>query len=64
MPRKVRELLADLEKAGFTLRPGQGSHRKMQHPNGSFVIISGSLGDDVHRYQEKRVREAIEDSKK
>jgi len=33
MPRKVRQLVADLEAAGFALAPGgKGSHRKFRHP--------------------------------
>ena len=27
MPRKIRQLIADLEKAGFVNRGGKGSHR-------------------------------------
>lgn len=32
MPRKVRELEADLRKEGFTRQPGKGSHRRWVHP--------------------------------
>ncbi len=31
MPRKVRELEADLQKEGFTRQPGKGSHRWWVH---------------------------------
>jgi len=61
VPRKIRELVADLERAGFVLFPGgKGSHRKFRHPKlpGS-VILSGHDGDDAHHYQEKQVRNAI-----
>lgn len=61
MPRKIRQLVADLERAGFVLAPsGRGSHRKFQHPKlpGS-LILSGQSGDDAHHYQEKQVRNAI-----
>ena len=34
MPRKVRQLIADLEKAGFVNRGGKGSHRNFTHPKG------------------------------
>jgi hypothetical protein len=34
MPRKVRQLIADLEKAGFVNRGGKGSHRNFIHPKG------------------------------
>jgi len=32
MPRKIRELMADLEKNGFVNRGGKGSHRNFTHP--------------------------------
>jgi predicted RNA binding protein YcfA (HicA-like mRNA interferase family) len=32
MPPKLRELIADLEKAGFKDRGGKGSHRNFTHP--------------------------------
>ena len=64
MPRKIRQLLKELEKAGFEFEPGKGSHRKMVHPDGVVVVISGQLGDDARRYQEKEVKEAIQSIKK
>jgi len=64
MPRKIRQLIKDLEKAGFEFVPGKGSHRKFVHPNEIVVVISGQLGDDVHRYQEKVVKEAIQKANK
>jgi predicted RNA binding protein YcfA (HicA-like mRNA interferase family) len=60
MPRKIRELIADLERAGFQNRGGKGSHRNFVHPvTGHPVTVPGSLGDDAKRYLEKLVREAI-----
>jgi predicted RNA binding protein YcfA (HicA-like mRNA interferase family) len=60
MPRKVRDLIADLEKHGFVNRGGKGSHRNFTHPNvGRPVTISGSDGDDAKKYQEKAVKAAI-----
>jgi len=61
MPRKMRQLVADLEKVGFVLAPGgKGSHRKFRHPRfAGTVILSGNDGDDAHYYQEKQVRNAI-----
>jgi predicted RNA binding protein YcfA (HicA-like mRNA interferase family) len=48
MPPKVRELIAELEKEGFTNRGGKGSHRNFVHPNVSKPItISGNLGEDA-----------------
>ena len=63
MPRKIRQLIRDLEKAGFTNRGGKGSHRNYTHPNISdSVTLSGRAGDDAQRYQEKQVKDAIKDS--
>lgn len=63
MPRKIRDLLRDLEQAGFTDRGGKGSHRNFAHPNVyKSVTISGRSGDDAKQYQEKLVRLAIEES--
>jgi len=61
VPRKIRQLVADLEQAGFVLVPGgKGSHRKFRHPKFlGAVILSGQSGDDAHHYQEKQVRNAI-----
>lgn len=64
MPRKIRQLIADLRKAGFMDTGGKGRHRKYQHPKGLTVIISGNLGDDAKPYQEKQVKLKIEESQK
>ena len=55
MPRKIRQLIADLEKAGFINRGGKGSHRNYEHPSGVRITISGGLGDDAQPYQEKLI---------
>ena len=62
MPRKVRQLKADLRKAGFSWRPGKGSHTVWGHPliPTIEVTVSGNDGDDARRYQEQEVREALE----
>jgi len=61
MPRKVRELIADLEKAGFSQFSGKGSHRKFSHRNyPGAVTLSGHTGDDAKPYQERQVKRAIE----
>ena len=62
MPRKIRELIADLEEAGFTNRGGKGSHRNFLHPKGIRITISGKPGSDAKPYQEKDVRKAIQQS--
>ena len=64
MPRKVRQLIADLEKAGFVNRGGKGSHRNYIHPTGARVTLSGSEGDDAKHYQERQVRRQLEESQK
>ena len=60
MPRKVRQLIADLEKAGFVDRGGKGRHRNFTHPQGLRVTISGGAGDDAKHYQERDVRRALD----
>jgi predicted RNA binding protein YcfA (HicA-like mRNA interferase family) len=46
---KVRELLKQLEKDGWTIDRTRGSHRQMQHPTKpGTVTVSGHMMDDVH----------------
>jgi predicted RNA binding protein YcfA (HicA-like mRNA interferase family) len=63
MPRKIRELIRDLEQAGFILRKdlGKGSHRVYKHPDSAKVrvTLAGKAGDDAQGYQEQQVRDAI-----
>jgi predicted RNA binding protein YcfA (HicA-like mRNA interferase family) len=64
VPRKIRELIAQLQKAGFENRGGKGSHRNFRHvESGAKVTVSGKSGDDAKVYQEKDVSRAIEESK-
>jgi predicted RNA binding protein YcfA (HicA-like mRNA interferase family) len=60
MPRKVRQLIANLEKVGFVNRGGKGSHRNFTHPKGLRVTLSGGTGDDARHYQERDVRRALD----
>jgi len=60
MPRKVRQLIADLERVGFVNRGGKGSHRNFTHPKGLRVTVSGQAGDDARRYQERDVRRVLD----
>jgi predicted RNA binding protein YcfA (HicA-like mRNA interferase family) len=63
VPPKIRELIADLQSAGFVDRGGRGSHRNYLHPRmRKPVTISGDLGDDAKPYQVKAVRLAIRES--
>jgi predicted RNA binding protein YcfA (HicA-like mRNA interferase family) len=52
MPRKIRELIADLEGTGWRAESGgKGSHRKFAHPRSRRkVILSGASGADAHHY--------------
>jgi len=59
MPKTIRELIRDLEKAGFEDRGGKGSHRNFSHPNGAKVTLSGNPSHDAKRYQERDVEKAI-----
>jgi predicted RNA binding protein YcfA (HicA-like mRNA interferase family) len=66
MPKKIRELVRDLKKAGWRLTPGKGkgSHRKFEHARVSYaVILSGNDGADAKPYQQKDVNGAVADAK-
>ncbi|MEA3240019.1 MAG: type II toxin-antitoxin system HicA family toxin [Pseudomonadota bacterium] len=63
MPRKIRQLIKDLENAGFVNRGGKGSHRNYLHEKGVAVTVSGKLGDDAKPYQEKIVKQKIKEAK-
>jgi len=63
MPRKLRDLIRELTRAGFVERGGKGSHRNFVHPKVARpVTLSGSDGDDARRYQEKAVRLALKEA--
>ncbi len=65
MPRKIRELIRELESAGFRDRGGKGSHRNFLHPDYRFPItISGREGDDAKPYQEKAAKQALKEVQK
>jgi predicted RNA binding protein YcfA (HicA-like mRNA interferase family) len=64
MPRKIRDLIRDLQRAGFVNRGGKGDHRNYAHPTGARVTISGQLGDDAKPYQEREVKEQIRESRR
>jgi predicted RNA binding protein YcfA (HicA-like mRNA interferase family) len=64
MPPKIRELIAQLERAGFVDRGGKGSHRNFVHPKRRRrITISGAPGDDAMPYQLTSVAAAIKESK-
>lgn len=65
MPPKIRDLITELERAGFVNRGGKGSHRNFIHANlHRPVTISGKPGDDAKHYQVRAVRLALEELKK
>ena len=61
MPRKIRQLKADLRKAGAYQVTQEGSHTKWRHPllPGRSVVLSGHDGDDAKPYQEKAIHEML-----
>ena len=63
--RKIRDLVADLEQAGFAfVKVGMGAHRKFRHPRVSgFALLSGKTGADASVYQEKHVAQKLEESR-
>ena len=64
MPTKIRELIAELERAGFVNRGGKGDHRNFVHPDVARpVTIAGRPGDDARPYQVIAVRRAVEESR-
>ncbi len=64
MPKKVGELIQRLKKAGFVDRGGKGSHRNFKHSSGGKITISGNVGHDAKKYQERAVEKAIREVKK
>ncbi len=62
MPRKVRELRAELRQAGFVKLKGRakGSHTFWRHPAGPVhATLSGADSADAQAYQEKHVAAAL-----
>ncbi len=65
MPPKIRELIAELQAAGFADQGGKGSHRNFKHPKiRGRVTLSGNAGADAKPYQIREVQKAMEESKK
>jgi predicted RNA binding protein YcfA (HicA-like mRNA interferase family) len=61
MPRKIRQLKADLRKIGAYQVSQEGSHSKWRHilVPASTLVLSGHDGDDAKPYQEKAVRDLL-----
>ncbi len=65
MPRKIKQLIKDLNKSGFENRGGKGSHRNFVHAaTGTCITISGKKDADAKSYQEKAVALALTGAKK
>jgi predicted RNA binding protein YcfA (HicA-like mRNA interferase family) len=62
MPRKIRELKAQIAQEGFIYLPkrGKGIHERWRHPLlGKTMTIPGQDGDDVPLYLEKQLAKLL-----
>ncbi len=62
MPRKIRELKAQIACEGFVYLPkrGKGSHERWRHPMlRRTLTIPGKDGDDVPLYLEKQLAKLL-----
>lgn len=67
MPRKIRELKAQISRQGFVQLPkrGKGSHERWKHPMLSEgMTIPGKNGNDVPRYLEKQLARLLAELEK
>jgi predicted RNA binding protein YcfA (HicA-like mRNA interferase family) len=67
MPRKLRELKAQITREGFVYLPkrGKGSHERWRHPLlRKTLTIPGKDGDDVPIYLEKQLIQLLTELKK
>jgi len=60
VPKKIRQLIQDLKKAGYVDRGGKGSHRNFTLEGLPTVTLSGKTGDDAKRYQKRSVFTAVD----
>lgn len=63
MPRKLKELRAELRKLGFSNTRTSGSHQRWVHPllPDLPITLAGKDGDDAKSYQEKLLKAAIKE---
>ncbi len=47
VPLKVRDVIRELEKAGWLHIRTKGDHRVFRYSDGRITVVSGKLGDDV-----------------
>jgi len=67
MPRKIRELKAEIMRDGFMFlsKRGKGSHERWKHPLiPQTLTISGKDGDDVPIYLEKQLAKLLTELQK
>ena len=62
MPRKLRQLRADLKKAGWYKARQVGSHEQWKHPllPNALIPLAGHDGDDADQYQERDIRKGVQ----
>jgi predicted RNA binding protein YcfA (HicA-like mRNA interferase family) len=61
MPRKGRQLKADLRRAGFVPERQKGSHVTWVHERypDIAVVLAVQDGEDADHYEEREVRQAV-----
>jgi len=61
VPLKIRELKRQLRQAGFSYRPGKGSHTVWFHLLLPYeeLTLSGGDGDDAKAYQQQDVKKIL-----
>ena len=60
--RKKRDIRAAYRKAGFAERKGKGDHTVFSHPLvRKHYAVDGADGKDAYQYDEKNLREALEE---
>ncbi len=67
MPRKIRELKAQIAREGFVQLPkrGKGSHERWRHPMlKETMTIPGKNGSDVPRYLEQQLTNLLAELEK
>ncbi len=57
---KLRELLRDIESAGFINRGTRDDFYILRHPDGVNITLGGNPNQDAKQYQVQDVKRAIE----
>jgi predicted RNA binding protein YcfA (HicA-like mRNA interferase family) len=62
MPKKIRDIKKILDRSGFYMRDGNGSHSNWKHPLiENIITIARRDGEDAPCYLEKLVEEALKE---